>query len=549
MTDKVTKRWIKTPNDERACIPVEKGGSGCWFDEERVDHVVQFFSRFLRHSKGRFAGQSFDLLDYQIQDIIGPIFGWVRRNERGNVVRRITKAYIELPKKQGKSTCSAALGLYMLVADGERGAEVYSAATDRKQAQIVHDEAISMVKKSPELSSFLKINRTTKSIYCEHTESVYRALSNSPQGNEGWNAHAIIADELHKWKGRELYDALRYAFAAREQPLFFQITTAGDSPLSVCKEQHDYTKGVQDGTIHDERFHGAIYAAEPQDDPLDPKTWRKANPSLGVTITEESFAADAQEAAKSPTSMTAFKRYRLGIWTTGESPWLRIADWHECREDFDAEDLEGQECWAGLDLSKTQDTTSLQLIFPGEEEEYRILSYFWLPEETAQGQSMVSWQEWADAGHVILTPGNVCDYNFVFQTIQKLHEKYKIQEVAYDPWMAEHLTQRIEDEIGIPRVAFPQGIASFAGPTDEFERLILARKIRHLGNPCMDWQIGNCQVKTDHNGNKKPRKPGDKDYRKIDGPIAAIQGLGRAMENADNGSIYDKDQSERVVFL
>lgn len=543
-------RWVRSEADEHALA------NGCRFDIARAEHVEAFFSTFLRHSQGDFADKPFTLLDWQRDELFYPLFGWVKTNERGNTVRRYRKAYVEIPKKNGKSTIASGVGLYMLVADGEKGSEVYSAASDRNQANIVHREAVNMVEKSPDLTKVLTVNRSTWNIAYKSTTSFYRALASKPENNEGFKAHCIIADELHTWTGehgRALYDALRWAFASRTQPLFFQITTAGEEMLSVCGEQHDYALQLIEGKIFDDGYFPLIYGADPEDDPFDPETWAKANPSLGHTITRESFAADMSEAARTPSATARAKRYRLNIWTTGDDAWLPIREWDRNQRPFTDDDLAGRSCYAGLDLSRTSDTTSLQLIFPPENDtdDYHLISRFWLPEDKARElRGTIPYDLWAEQGLITLTPGNVVDYAFIEREIGELTQKFQIEKFAFDKTYAEDVTQRIEANFGIERVQFAQTIMNFAGPTAEFERLVISAPrtvdndatdqpprnernpvLLHNGHALMRWQVGNVRIKVDANNNKRPVKPNNPmDPRKIDGVVAAIMALALAVQ-------------------
>jgi phage terminase large subunit-like protein len=518
-------KWIRSEADERALL------NGCHFSSASAEHVATFFRQFLRHSKGEWAGRSFELLPWQWEDVIAPLFGWLRASG----VRRYSKAYVEIPKKNGKSTLAAAIGLYMLAGDNEEGAEVYSTATDRRQAGIVHDEAIRMVDASPELSAALEINRSSFNIAYPETKSFYRALAATPAGQEGLNAHCIIADELHVWYGRASWDALRYAFRARRQGLLFAITTAGTDPTSVCREQHDYSKAVAAGTVSDDRQFSYIRAADPKDDWSDPEVWKKANPSLGTIIRLDDLAADYREAEKTPSAQAAFKRYSLNLWSTSSTPWIDIAKWRECAAAFTEADLEGQTCYAGLDLALKRDTTAIALVFPweskpGGEWRYRLLTYFFLPEDTAERQrTLIPWREWAEKGHIILTPGNVADFAFIRQFIVELAGRFNLRSLAFDRMFAHQMSLQLKDDDGIDCLEFPQTIMAFAEPTATLERLILARDIEHNSNAVMDWQMGNVNVRRDANNNMRPVKPPDGEIKKIDGPVAAIMGLLLAM--------------------
>lgn len=539
MIDRLTRSLIRTKADEAAV------SEGCRVDLARAERVRKFLRTFCAHSKGEWAGKPLDPLPWQWDDVILPLFGWVRPDG----TRRFRRAYIEIPKKNGKSTLASGLGLYLLVGDGEAGAEVYSAASDRAQASIVHGEAVNMVKASTWLSRSLEINKATHNIAFARTNSWYRALSAEAETKEGLNAHGIIIDELHAWKGRHLWDTLRYAGRARRQPLLFVITTAGDDIHSVCYEQHTYARSILRGEVADTRFFAYLRAArqraesdEADDDWTDPETWHRANPSLGHTIREEEFASEVEEAKRLPTTESSFKRYSLNIWATSTNPWLRSEDWAKCKRDFVAADLDGAPCYGGLDLASTRDLAAFLLCFPWPDETYRLLPFFWLPEDTVNDPSSPEqYRVWRRNGLLRVTPGNVTDYGFIKRDIGELSKRFFISEFAFDPWNAEKLTQEIEEEHGLKRFSFPQTISNFAEPCKEFERLLAAGRLHHDGNPIMAWQAGHVQVRTDPNGNLRPVKPDKGDHRKIDGIVAALMALARAMLSEQGLSVYEKE--------
>ena len=535
--DSATKRWVKNAADEYAV------SQGCFFDEAKAKHVEDFFRIFLRHSKGEWAGKPFELLDWQREDLVYPLFGW----QRPDGTRRFRRSFVFLPKKQGKSTIASGLGLYMLCGDGEPGSEVYSAANDQQQASIVHGEAINMVEASPELSALLKINFSNKNIIYPGTRSYYRALSSSPAGSEGLNAHAVVIDELHAWRGDKLWNSLKYAFRARRQGLIFVITTAGDDETSVCYQQYEYAKQVLSGDVKDDRFFSFVCEASKDDDWTQEETWHKANPSLGQTVRLDDFAADVSEARNAPASVqSAFKRYSLNIWTSSTNAMLKPEDWASCKRDFTEQDLHGEPCWGGLDLSKSRDMTAFSLTFKTtfeedtENNEYKVLTWYWLPEDVATHKDAPSYiRDWVDRGFIYLTPGNVCDYNFVINSIVSISQRFSIQHFAYDPWNAESTTQALADTHGIKRVSFSQTASNYAEPTAEFERLVLSGRLHHNDNPVLNWQARNVVAKTDVNGNRRPVKPTFEDPRKIDGVVATIMALSQAMTANYRPSIYE----------
>lgn len=521
--DAITRRWTKTTADERAV------SNGCRFDLAAGEHVCEFFRGFLRHSIGQWAGQPFELLDWQRNKLILPLFGW----KRADGTRRYRRAHIAIPKKNGKSSLASGISLYLLCADDEPGAHIYAAGADRINAGIIFNESVRMVKASDALSAVLVISESSNTISYPETNSFYRALSKESGSAEGLNIHGLLFDELHVQKSRKFFDTLRYGLASRRQPLSISITTAGDSTTSICKEQHDYAESVANGVIEDQEFFALLYGADRDDDWSDPKIWKKANPSLGTTITLDSFAADFRAAQKTPAAESSFRRYRLNQWATGESVWMKSSDWQACKADFKDSDLVGLPCFAGLDLAKTKDTTACTLAFKGPNEEVFLLAYTWLPEDTAKAfDHMVPYSTWARQGFLELTPGNVCDYSIVERRIAELHKRFNIQRLAFDPYMAEMITQRLEVEHGIERTAFGQTVVNYAGPSAEFERLLLSKKLKHNGNPVLTWQAGNVQVKTDLNNNKRPCKAKEHDPRKVDAITAAIMGLAMLMEGS-----------------
>jgi phage terminase large subunit-like protein len=440
------------------------------------------------------------------------------------------------------STLAAGVGLYLLIADDEMGPEVYSAATDIEQARIVHGEAVRMVRASYALQTELTIHETTKNILFRRRQGFYRAVSSESENKEGLNASGIIIDELHAWRGRKLWDVLRYSGRARKQPLIFVITTAGDDPHGLCGQQHDYALGVLKGTIADERYFAYVRCAEPDDDLEDPTVWAKANPALGSILSPDDFKADLEEAKRMPTQMSAMKRYTFNLWITSSNPWLSEWQWRQCGRDFTAADLEGQDCYGGLDLAKVKDMTAFVLCFPRPEGEFWFLPWFWLPEETALSpDANDNYRVWAEQGLLNLTPGNVCDYGFVKRDIDAISKRFNIVDFAFDPYNAEKTTQEIEEEIGLKRFEFRQTIANYAEPTAEFERLVVSGLLGHNRNPILSWQAGHVQVKSDPAGNKRPIKPRDQnDARKVDGVIGAVMALARAMAAQNEPCVYEE---------
>jgi len=524
--------WIRCEADETAIA------AGCKFDLAAAVRVRNFCKEFLRHSKGQWAGKPFELLDWEWFDVIGPLFGW----KRADGTRRFRQAYIEIPKKNGKSSLMSAVELYLLVGDDEQGAEVYTAAADRDQAGIVYDEAARMVDASPELAKHLQVIRSTKRIIYPRSNSVLRALSADVPTKEGLNASAVIFDELHAQRGRELWDTLYYAGIARRQPLLISITTAGYDRQSICYEQRGYAEQVRDGLIEDMSFLPVIYRAGEDDDWTDPAVWIRANPSLGAMLDLEEFHHACNEAKVSPRKENTFKRYRLNIWTEQDVRWLSIDAWNACDKPLDIESLKGRECWAGLDLSTKVDLSALVLAFPLEGREFALVPFLWIPHDNAHNREKrdrVPYLQWARDGFLALTEGNVIDYEAIEAKICELAGQYQIREIAFDPWNAQATANRLANE-GLNMVEFRQGFVSMSGPTKDFEALVLSRRLIHGGHPVLKWNAGNVAVQEDAAGNIKPNKK--KSTERIDGIVAAIMATGRAMISTEDnsGSVYEE---------
>ena len=482
--------------------------------------VVAFFEQVLRHSKGANAGKPFTLLPWQ-HHVLRELFG--RLNPDGTRQHRI--GYIELPKKQGKSTTLAGIALYMAAFDSEPGAEVYGAAADREQAGIIYREAASMVRSSPALSKHLEVIDSRRTIVHKASNSFYRVLSADAFRAEGLNIHALLFDELHAQRDRRLWDALRYGGAARRQPLLLSITTAGYDRKSICWEQHAYAERcIADPTV-DPAFFGCIYAAAPADDWQSEATWHKANPSLGQTMTVDSFAADAREAEQSPSKLNSFLRYRLNVWTTQDVRWLSPDSWARCGTPL-REDLESRVWYGGLDLASTTDLSALVLVSQSDDGTFDVMPFFWVPEQNAAERTLrdrVDYLGWIRDGHIRATDGNVTDYDVIRRDIVQLSQQYNIRQIGIDRWNATQLATQLQGD-GIDVVGFGQGFGSMSSPSKRTENLVCSEKLRHAGHPVLAWMAANVAVQSDHQGNIKPSKA--KSTERIDGMVALVMALG-----------------------
>jgi phage terminase large subunit-like protein len=448
-----------------------------------------------------------------------------------------------VPRKNGKSSLAAGIALCLLYTDDEPGAEIYSAAADRDQAAIVFDTARPMVEESQPLMSRSEVYK--RSIVVPSTRSVYRVLSADAYTKHGLNAHGVIVDELHAQPNRELFDVLTTSTGARRQPLVVMITTAGYDRESVCWEQHEYARQILEGVIEDPSYFAFIAAAAEDDDWLDPEVWEKANPSLGVTVKREYLEAEARRAKLVPAYQNTFRRLHLNQWTQQETRWLPLEAWDLCSAAVDVKELEGRECYGGLDLASAVDIAAFELVFPSpdeEEEPHQTLSFFWIPKESMierARKDRVPYDAWVQQGLITATEGNVIDYGFIVRDIVKLGEIFNIKEIAFDRWGAFQVSQQLEGA-GFTMVAFGQGYASMSSPTKELLRLVINVAIAHGGNPVLRWMADNVVVSQDPAGNIKPNR--QKSREKIDGIVALIMALDRALRHGmiRSGSVYEE---------
>ena len=507
------------------------------FDEAKAQRTLKFINN-LKHTKGRWRGVPFDLLPWQ-EKIIRDIFGTVKENG----YRQYNTAYVEIPKKNGKSELAAAIALYMTCGDSEWGAEVYGCASDRQQASIVFDVAIDMIDQCPALKKRIKPIMSIKRIVYQPTNSFYQVLSAEAYTKHGLNVHAVIFDELHAQPNRELFDVMTKGSGdARTQPLFFLITTAGTDRNSICFEQHQKAVDILEGRKIDPTFYPVIYGLEDGADWSDEANWYKANPSLGHTIDIEKVRNAYLSAKENPAEENIFRQLRLDQWVKQSTRWMPMDKWDMCAFAVNEDALVGRECYAGLDLSSTSDITAFVLVFPprNDTEKYIILPYFWIPEDNLKlrvRRDHVPYDVWEKQGILNTTEGNVIHYGFIENFIEELGKKYHILEIAFDRCGAVKMVQNLEG-MGFTVVPFGQGYKDMSPATKELMKLTLEERIAHGGNPVLRWMMDNVYVRQDPAGNIKMDK--SKSTEKIDGAVATVMALDRAIRNqGSGGSVYD----------
>ena len=508
------------------------------FDREKADYAVDFIN-CLKHTKGRWRGVPFELLPWRDR-IIRDVFGTVKENG----YRQYNTAYVEIPKKNGKSELAAGVALYMTCGDGEWGAEVYGCASDRQQASIVFDVAVDMVDQCPALKKRIKPVMSVKRLVYKPTNSFYQVLSAEAYTKHGLNVHAVIFDELHAQPNRELFDVMTKGSGdARTQPLFFLITTAGTDRHSVCFEQHQKAEDIILGRKIDPTFYPVIYGAGDEEDWSSEAVWYQANPSLGHTIDIEKVRNAYLSARDNPAEENIFRQLRLNQWVKQSTRWMQMEKWDNCAFPVDERELIGRECYGGLDLSSSIDITAFVLVFPPRDdaEKYVILPYFWIPEENMRlrvRRDHVPYDVWEKQGCLMTTEGDVIHYGFIENFIDDLGKKFHIREIAFDRWGAVQMVQNLEG-LGFTVVPFGQGFKDMSPPSKELMKLTLEKKLAHGGHPVLRWMMDNIFVRTDPAGNIKPDK--EKSTEKIDGAVATVMALDRAIRNEGNngGSVYD----------
>lgn len=509
---------------------------GLYFDPTAAQHVIDFFG-FLRHSKGEWAGRVVELEPWQ-QAILWILFGWYRKDG----TRRFRACHLDVARKNGKSTVAAGVGLYLMVADGEPGAEVYSAATKREQARITHSEAQRMVKASPTLRK--RIVSVRDNLHIRDTATKFEPLGRDSDTMDGLNVHAAIVDELHAHRNNEVWSVLETATGSRRQPLMFGITTAGFNQASFCFEQRDYAIKVLEEIVQDDAFFACIFTLDEGDDWTDERTWCKANPNLGVSVKLDDLRDKAQRARTLKSQQAQFLTKHLNMWVNAAGAWVHPDKWKACGGAFDEEELAGRPCYGGLDLSNTLDITAWVLIFPpwGNDDKYRALCRFWVPEDSIEERARndrVPYDVWVKEGYIEKTPGAVVDYEFIYAQIGKDAERFDIKEIGYDRWGAAEVYLRLGKE-EMEMIQVGQGFASMSPPMKKLEELITSGGLAHGDNPVLTWMAHNVVALADPAGNIKPDKK--KSREKVDGVVALIMALDRATRHdpeADT-SAYDE---------
>jgi phage terminase large subunit-like protein len=535
---RVAAKWIRGPVDRLA---IEQG---CYFDEEAARFPCDFIERFCRQSKGRWKGVPIELLDWQ-RDFLMRLFGW----KLPDGLRRFRRAYLEVAKKNGKSTLVSALVLFFLLGDGEGAPEIYLNACDKDQASIVFEEAKRMVDDSPDFTRRLSIvnSKADKRILDPDGNGSIIVNSSVAASKDGLNPSATIFDELHRQPDRALWSVFEFAGAAREQPLLLSITTAGEAPEGVWYEQREYSEKVNKGLIPDIQHLGVVYRADDKDDPENPKTWAKANPSLGKTLKADEFRAALVSSKEDPERWANFLRLRLNIICREEKRFLDLADWDACEQPPQCRRTDNW--FGGLDLSSIDDLAAFAAISGDVDEGFDVIFKFWLPEDeivALERKHKVPYRLWADAGLITLTPGEVIDYAFIRAEVNEFASDYNLVKLFIDPYNANQFSIQVREQDGLPAELFRQGYITMNAPTKELRRLVTSKRLRHDGHAIARWMASNAVTTMDESMNIKINKK--KSRQKVDGLAALVNAIGAATSGDGDGgeSIYE---SRGLTFL
>lgn len=506
-----------------ACLRFKRDLKSYRFSEELANHALEFIQN-LTHTTGEAAGRKFILEPWQVF-IIANLFGFVGADG----ARRFSRAYVEVPRKNGKSTFASAVMLYGLLADGEEGAQVYSAATKLDQAMMVFGESVRACQAQDWLKDELVIQNSIHNRRIVYGNNLYKPLEWNPGKQDGLNTHFCVIDEYHAHPNDELYNVIYNSMGARRQPLLFTITTAGFNRESPCYKHRAYCGQVLNGALKDESLFTVIYSLDAGDDWTDPKTWAKANPNWGVSVYPKKLEQSINEAKELTHKEVEFKTKLLNVWTDTAQTWIPDTVWSRNQPELNYSDLAGLECYGGLDLASTGDFCAFSLYFP---ETGSVITRYYLPEEAVKRRNDAagsSIRDWVRQGLVIETEGNVTDYNFIKADILDLATQFDIKDIAFDRFNSSQLIIELQNE-GLTMYPFGQGFVTMSAPTKELERLAKTGKIKHGNNPVTRWQMGNVMLRRDPADNIKidKAKSGDK----VDGPVSIVMALGTYMQDA-----------------
>ena len=505
-----------------------------------ADNICAFIER-LPHVKGPLAGGPIHLEPWQVF-ILTTVFGWVKTDGK----RRFRRSYIEVPRGNAKSTLSSAVALYMLAADGEGGAEVYSLATTRDQARIVFGDAQVMARKSPGFRNRFKVEVGAHNMHVLASGSKFEALSAEGSTLDGLNIHFGCVDELHAHKTRTVYDVVETGTGKRDNSLLWVITTAGSNRAGICYEVRTFVTKILEGVLDDDSQFGIIYGLDDGDDWTTEEALIKANPNWGISVRSEVLLPLQAKAMQLPSAVNNFKTKHLNEWVNADTAWMDMRAWDANADaSLDLDAFAGKPCWIGLDLASKTDIAALVLVFehPDVEGGYAVFGRYWLPEDTVSASENSQYAGWARSGRIIVTPGNVIDFGWIEGELVALASRFEVRAVAFDPFQATQLSTRMLME-GLPMIEVRPTVLNFSEPMKSLEALVLQKKLQHDNDPVLTWMASNVVAHLDAKDNIYPRK--ERPENKIDGIVALIMALSRAIQ-PDSGLVIDSSYQLLVL--
>lgn len=518
-------KWIRLACERHRRDREAKASFPYKFDSDKAERACKF-AEFFPHVKGKWAAKQEKLkLEPWQCFALGSMFGWVNKKTG---LRRYRKARLYLPRKNGKSLLVAPVGLYMLTADGEPGAEVYSGATSEKQAWEVFGPARQMAKMVPDFSAAYGVEVNAKSLTRAGDMAKFEPVIGKP--GDGSSPHCSITDEYHEHATDEQLATMETGMGAREQPLSIVVSTAGDNVAGPCRDDWLDCQKVLEGVNEDDRLFALIYTVDQDDDWTSESSLRKANPNFDISVSGEFLVAQLRDAINNPRKQGHFKTKHLNMWVQARDAFINMQRWAECKRPLKLEDFKGKRCFLGMDLASKIDLTAIELLFPMEDGQFARFGRYYLPEETVQLPENQHYQGWHKDGHLIATDGNQTDYFHVLEDIKQLAEDFEIEKLAYDPHNATMLVTALQEE-GLPMVSFGPTVLNFSEPMKQIEAMIKDRKLLHDGDPVMNWAMSNVTAKLDRKDNVFPNK--ERPENKIDPFVALCMAMGVAMSSAE----------------
>jgi len=506
------------------------------FDKARAAKVCRFIE-LLPHIKGPKAGEPIVLEPWQVF-ILTTAFGWVKADG----TRRFRRVYIEVPRGNGKSALSSGLGLYMLCADGEGGAEIYSFATTRDQAKIVFGDAQNMARRTAGLRAHFGVEVNAHNINVLKTASKFEALSAEGSTLDGLNTHFACVDELHAHKTRAVYDVVETSIGKRAQSLLWVITTAGSNRAGICYEVRSFVTKVLTGAAKDESQFGIVYGLDEDDDWTTEEALIKANPNWGISVMPEVLLPLQAKAMSMPSAANNFKTKHLNEWVNADTAWMDMRAWDACKDTtLEIEQFAGETAYVALDLASKVDIAAKIVLFPREiegKQHFFGFGQYYLPRDTVDRGENSQYQGWEQTGLLTVTPGAVIDFEVIEDDLLADCSRHEVLEVPYDPFQATQMSTRMVSQ-GVPMVEMRPTVLNFSEPMKHLEALVLQKRFHHNGDPVLAWMVSNVVAHMDAKDNIYPRK--ERPENKIDGVVALIMALGRALANeaADGPSVYE----------